>query len=141
VLAEAGLREEAGAIADEALAEAGGPGTVASFWIADLAEALQELGRVDALSEPLLGGRIPTRWLVAALRLDAGAYAEAADQYGAMGARPEEARARLRASAALAATGDRSTAQEQLERALSFYREVGADAYARAAESLVVAGA
>jgi hypothetical protein len=65
--------------------------------------------------------------------------AEAAAEYAAIGARPEEARARLRASAMLAAGGERTAAEDELERARDFYREVGAEAYLRAAESLVVA--
>ena len=82
-----------------------------------------------------------SRWLVAAHHLLGGSHADAAAAYAAIGARPEEARARLRTSTTLAANGNLDAAQEELERARAFYHEVGAEAYARAADSLVVAGA
>jgi hypothetical protein len=76
---------------------------------------------------------------VAARHVVAGEYLQAAEEYAVIGARPEEARARLRASTALASAGDRSAAEAELERARSFYADVEAGAYVRAAESLVAA--
>jgi class 3 adenylate cyclase/tetratricopeptide (TPR) repeat protein len=140
VLAETGRLGEAASIANEAVAEAAGPGIVPSFWTADLAEVLQELGRDRGLPVPGASGP-DTPWLVAGRHLLAGSYVDAAVEYAAIGARPEEARARLRASVALAAHGDSLSSREQLELALAFYREAGADAYVRTAESLVAAGA
>ena len=52
-----------------------------------------------------------------------------------MGARPDEAFARLRAAEAMAAAGRRPEADVQLERALAFYRSVGATVYVREAEA------
>jgi class 3 adenylate cyclase len=132
-LAEAERLDEASAVVDEALALAAGPGVLASFWTADLADALHALGRTDGLTAA--DARPPTRWLAAARCVVAGAFAEAAERYAAMGARPEEAKARLRASATLAGAERRP----ELERALAFYREVEAAAYVRAAESLAPA--
>src|SRR6185312_7916529 len=137
VLAETGAHGQADAIVDQGLAEAAAPGAVASFWIADLVDALHELGRTDVVSEPAPGSRTSTRWLVAARHASAGAHLAAADEYAAIGARPEEARARLRGSAVLAADGDRAAADHQLELARAFYREVGAEAYLRVAATLV----
>jgi class 3 adenylate cyclase/tetratricopeptide (TPR) repeat protein len=139
VLAEAGNMDEAAAIADDAISAAGAPDTLTSFWVADLAEALRELGRAEELVRPAPGSRTPTRWLVAARHVVAGEYLQAAEEYAVIGARPEEARARLRASTALASAGDRSAAEAELERARSFYADVEAGAYVRAAESLVAA--
>jgi class 3 adenylate cyclase/tetratricopeptide (TPR) repeat protein len=140
VLAEVGRADEAASLADEAVAAAAGPGVLPSFWTADLVEALHELGRHVGLPIPVQDGG-GTRWLTAARLHLAGSYVAAAAEYAAIGAQPEEAKARLRASAALAARGDRPAAREQLERAVAFYREAGARAYVRAAESLVAAGA
>ena len=64
---------------------------------------------------------------------------EAADEYAAIGARPEEAKARLRAAVALAAQGHQSAADAELKRARAFYREVGAEQYTAAAEARLTA--
>jgi hypothetical protein len=133
VLAETARRDEAALVVDELLARLGTPGILASFWTADLADALVELGRTSDL--PATGDT--ASWLEAARSLVSGAYMDAAARYAAIGARPEEARARLRASVALAAEGDRSEADRQLGRALAFHRAVAANVYVRAGESLL----
>jgi DNA-binding SARP family transcriptional activator/class 3 adenylate cyclase/tetratricopeptide (TPR) repeat protein len=133
VLAEAGRRDDSVVVADELLAHLGTPGILVSFWAADLADALVELGRRNDFAAT--GHAAP--WLDAARSLISGAYVDAAARYAAMGARPEEARARLRASAALARE-DRSEADRQLTQALAFHRTVAAEAYVRAGESLLV---
>jgi tetratricopeptide (TPR) repeat protein len=133
VLAEAARSDEATLVADELLAQLGTPGILASFWTADLADALVELGRTSDL--PGTGEAAP--WLDAARLLVSGAFVDAATRYGAIGARPEEARARLRASAALAGGGDRSEADRHLSQALAFHRAVAAEVYVRAGESLL----
>jgi hypothetical protein len=51
------------------------------------------------------------------------------------------ARVRLRAAETLAAQGHRIEANEQLDKALAFYRSVGATRYIREAEALVAATA
>jgi len=138
VLAEVGRTDEAAPLADEAAAEGSGRGVLPSFWTADLADVLHQLGRRGGLPADARAG---SRWLVAAHHLLSGSHADAAAAYAAIGARPEEARARLRTSTTLAANGNLDAAHEELERARAFYHEVGAEAYARAADSLVVAGA
>jgi tetratricopeptide (TPR) repeat protein len=133
VLAEGTHADEAAAVVDELLALLGKPGVLASFWTADLADALVELERPAEL--PPSGDT--ASWLDAARSLVSGEYVDAAARYAAIGARPEEARARLRASEALASAGDRAEADRQLNHALAFHRAVAADVYVRAAESLV----
>jgi class 3 adenylate cyclase len=140
VLAEAGRGEEAAPMLAELLELTAGGGVLLSFWAADLAEALHELGRGDELVG-LAGAGPATGWLLAARDLVAGTHEEAAARYEAIGARPEAARARLRASASLAAAGRRADAERHRELALAFYRSVGADAYLRAAEAALVAPA
>jgi class 3 adenylate cyclase len=135
VLAETGTHDEASSALDELIELSAKGGVLASFWTADCAEALLELGRGGDLSW-LTGAE--TSWRAAADHLLTGSYSAAADQYEAIGARPEEARARLRASSALVAGGRRTDAEGQLARALAFYRLVGASAYARAADSFLV---
>jgi class 3 adenylate cyclase/DNA-binding SARP family transcriptional activator/tetratricopeptide (TPR) repeat protein len=133
VLVEAGRTDEAGASVDEVLELFESPSVLGSFWTADLAAALRELGR---------GGELPassssaTEWLVAARLVASGRSADAADRYAAMGARPEEAWARLQASAELASAGMRAEAEKQVGHARAFYRAVGGDAYVRAGVSL-----
>jgi hypothetical protein len=133
VLVEAGRTDEAGASVDEVLELFESPSVLGSFWTADLAAALRELGR---------GGELPassssaTEWLVAARLVASGRSADAADRYAAMGARPEEAWARLQASTELASAGMRAEAEKQFGHARAFYRAVGGDAYVRAGVSL-----
>src|SRR6185436_7429214 len=73
VLAEVGRTDEAAPLADEAAAEGSG-----------------RRGGLPA------DARAGSRWLVAAHHLLSGSHADAAAAYAAIGARPEEARARLR---------------------------------------------
>jgi class 3 adenylate cyclase/tetratricopeptide (TPR) repeat protein len=133
VLAEGGRREEAMPIADEAVAAASGRGILPSFWTADLADALHQLDRAHGLPAHANAG---SRWLAAAHHVLAGSHANAAAAYAAIGARPEEAKARLRASNALATSGDHAAANEELGRAREFYARVGAEAYFGAGESI-----
>jgi hypothetical protein len=71
----------------------------------------------------------------------AGAFEEAADILADMGVIPEEAFVRLRAAEVLLDAGRRAEAAAQLQRALAFYRSVGATAYIRDGESLFAASA
>jgi class 3 adenylate cyclase/tetratricopeptide (TPR) repeat protein len=81
------------------------------------------------------------RWLPA-LRLSIERdYAGAADALAAIGVRPYEAFARLRAAEQLVVQGRRAEADEQLEQSLAFWRSVGASRYVRECESLLAASA
>jgi class 3 adenylate cyclase/tetratricopeptide (TPR) repeat protein len=70
-----------------------------------------------------------------------GRWREAADVYDEMGARPYAALASLRAAEVLVAEGRRAEADEQLARALAFWRSVGATRYVREGEALLAATA
>ena len=78
---------------------------------------------------------------VAALPLASvrGDTSEAAGIYATIGSLPDEAYARLRAAEALANAGRRDEADVELDRALDFYRSVGAARYVREGEALLAA--
>jgi DNA-binding SARP family transcriptional activator len=97
------------------------------------------LGRGDELAARVAGVRNRTPWLEAGLAAASGDLVRAADVYELIGARPDEAYARLKASEQLIAEGRSAEAGEQLERALAFFRAVGATAYALEAEALAAA--
>jgi hypothetical protein len=67
----------------------------------------------------------------------AGGSVQAADILARVGARIDEADARVRAAEALIGDGRPEGADEQLERALAFYRRVGAIRYIREGEALL----
>ena len=71
----------------------------------------------------------------------AGDLAAGADLLGEIGARTQEAFLRLRAAEQLVEEGRRAEADEQLNRALAFYRSVGATRYVREGEALLAASA
>jgi class 3 adenylate cyclase/predicted ATPase len=98
----------------------------------DMAEkfrtAIQEFGRAtpwDRAAEAVLDGR----------------WADAADVYDGMGARPFAALAALLAADAYVSEGRRAEANEQLARALAFWRSVDATRYIRKGEALLAASA
>jgi thioredoxin-like negative regulator of GroEL len=99
------------------------------------------LGRGDELLALLGAQERPSRWVVAATHVCAGELREAADVCAAMPALPEEAYARLRAAEQLVSQGRRPEADEQLHRALAFYRSVGASRYVAEGERLLAATA
>jgi len=82
-----------------------------------------------------------TRFERAAEAVLDGRWVEAADAYDEIGARPFAALAALRAAEALVEQGRRAEADEQLLRALAFFRSVGATRYIRQGESLLAASA
>jgi tetratricopeptide (TPR) repeat protein len=82
-----------------------------------------------------------TRWDLAARAVLDGRWVDAADVYDEIGARPFAALAALRATQLLVGQGRRAEADEQLRRALAFFRSVGATRYIREGESLLAASA
>jgi len=82
-----------------------------------------------------------TRWDRAGDAVLDGRWADAADAYDEIGARPFAALAALRAAETYAATGRRVDANEQLSRALQFWRSVGASRFIREAETLLAKSA
>jgi hypothetical protein len=106
-------------------------------WVMEYTFALLELGReADLLAEGDDIG-LPTPWRHAALCVARGELVEAADALGAIKAATLEAHARLRAAARLEAEGRRIEAEEQLRRALTFYRSVGAVTFIGEGEALL----
>jgi tetratricopeptide (TPR) repeat protein len=114
------------------------PLTFASPWLAYVAPSIVALGRAEQLADVARHAPVQTRWLEAALAL-VDNPAEAARIYAQIGSLPDEAHARLRTAEALAAAGRRPEADEELARALDFYRAVGAARYAREGEALLAA--
>jgi hypothetical protein len=135
--------QDAGARCGDVLAVLAERGALATTpdWSGQLAVALHALGRGGELLELAAGVASPTAWLRAATALAAGDFQQAADRYVAIGSRPDEAFARLRAAAQLLGGGRRTDAKAQLERSLAFYRQVGAAGYLREADALVAASA
>ena len=142
VLLTVGRRADAASLTDELLERVSKKRTsFVSLWAMPLAAVLVGLGRSHDFDRVVEGRTASTRWLEAARAYTNGEFEEAADILGDMGARPDEAFSRLRAAEALAGAGRRAEADIQLERALAFYRSVGATAYIREGEELVAASA
>ncbi len=116
----------AAAAADELLALWQARGyDLPSFWVTSLAFSLRELGRGRELAAA--AGRAPlrTRWLEAAVEVAAGRFRAAAQAFAAIGSRPDEALARLRAAAAARDAGRSEEEEAELAGARRFYEQVG----------------
>jgi len=98
-----------------------------------------EVGYTEELERLLAGQKRQTKWIVVTRAVVRGDYAEAAELFAEMGSRPHEAYARVRAAEKLVAEGRRAEADEQLAKALAFFRSVGATRYMRTAEALLSA--
>jgi hypothetical protein len=99
------------------------------------------LGRSSELVEVVEREPYKSPWLRAALAVGSGDFLGAADIIGGMGIVTHEAFFRLRAAEQLVDEGRRAEADEQLRRALAFYRSVGATRYVREGEALLAASA
>jgi class 3 adenylate cyclase/tetratricopeptide (TPR) repeat protein len=138
VLAELERRDEADALIAELLdGWRESPATFPSSWLATAAPTAADCDRGPELAELGERARVRTRWLEAALTVTGGGDAPAARLYAEIGSEPDEAYARLRAAEALLTAGRRGEAEQELERALAFFRGVGALTYARRAEALL----
>ncbi len=102
------------------------------------AAAARRLGLTNELGAAL-AGRTTTRWTDAVGAYTRGEFERAADVLDRIGARPEAAEARLRAGEQHAAAGRAAEAAEQLQRALAFYRSVGAVSCLGESEALLSA--
>jgi len=142
-LLAAGSVEEAGARASELLAMLAEQRSLAAEadCAGDLAVVLHALGRGAELVQLAARVATPTPWLQAATAVATGDFERAAGIYAQIGSRPHEAFARLSAAESLLADGRRVEGNAQLERALTFYRKVGAIAYIRNGEGLLAASA
>jgi tetratricopeptide (TPR) repeat protein len=141
VFRECGDSKRAASLADELLAElrAGGElgGTHQSLHV--LAWTLSALGKGHELIGVLPKADVP--WVQAAKAFASGNLGQAAEICAAMGAVTEEARDRLWLAEALVKQNRRADADTQLQRALAFYRSVGATRYIREGEALLAASA
>ena len=133
---EAGLAADALAHADELLAGAAGS-IMALPEVAQLALFGDVLGRTEEFRAVAEAAPGETAWLSVLRSFLRGDYAEAADLVFEIGYLPLEARARLRAGEQLVADGRRAEADVQLQKALAFYRSVGATRYIREGEALL----
>jgi class 3 adenylate cyclase/tetratricopeptide (TPR) repeat protein len=136
MLAVAGRDSEAAACIDELFDLLRGHPSFPSFWVMDIAVVLAEVDGGDELTEAAAGSPA-TRWLEAAAAYVGGEPARAADLLAEIGALPEEAHARVKAAGAALADGRQDEAETHLDRALSFYRRVGAAAYSSTAEAML----
>jgi len=107
------------------------------FWAPHLAVAMDALGRGREFLERAPGLGPSTPWFEAAMLWARGELVRAADVLGEIGSLPDEALARLRAAEKFVAAGRRPEADEQLARALAFWRSVGATHYIRDGEALL----
>jgi class 3 adenylate cyclase len=142
-LLAAGRQQEAGTEANKLLAMLAHQGVLptAPDWSGDLAVVLQAFGRGAELVAFLAAAKTPTGWFEAASALASGEFQWVADLYDQMEAQPEAAFARLQAAKLLVAGRRRAEANEQLSRALAFYRQVDATGYLREGETLLAATA
>ena len=137
----AGQASEAERLVDEAIALNGGePSLDWAWWILPAAIVLSAAGRGEELLA--LGGEdLPCGWAQAARRWASGDVAGAAERLRTMGARPDEAYARLVEAERLVSAGRRAEAEPFLTRALELLREIGATSLLRDAERLLAPSA
>jgi tetratricopeptide (TPR) repeat protein len=103
---------------------------------ARVVDATIALGRGEEFLSVAGAGR-RTPWLDAAERAVAGDWAGAAEGYAQMGARLDEALARLRAAQQLAAGSRADEARHMVEPAIAWYRRAGATRYLREADEVL----
>jgi tetratricopeptide (TPR) repeat protein len=103
----------------------------------DAAEVLRTIGRGRELVEIGALARVRTPWVEAATAYASGDFSSAAEIYARAGSLPDEALARLRSAEVLIGGGNRAEGDRELQKALSFYRSVGATAYLRGGEALL----
>jgi class 3 adenylate cyclase/tetratricopeptide (TPR) repeat protein len=112
--------------------------TMADDWVIELWFALWRLGREAQIADALESST-STPWTRAAKALMRRDFASAAEIVGALGADSVEALIRLWHAEWLVAQGRRPEADAELQRALPFWRSVGATRYVRESEALLAA--
>jgi class 3 adenylate cyclase/tetratricopeptide (TPR) repeat protein len=136
-----GRQDEAADLADKLVALGGAAPQNAATAPIELALLLEALGRpgspiIEACDEfPQIA------WLQAAVAVVRGEHVSAADRLAELRTPPLEAAVRLRAAEHLVGGGRRAEADVQLQKALGFYRSVGATRYIREGEALLAATA
>ena len=104
----------------------------------DCVLAAEILGHRDQ-ARRWLSTRRDSPWYVAAQALIDQEFVAAAEVLDSMGAARAAAQVRLRAAQEFARSGRRAEADDQLRRALSFFRSVDATRFIREAEALLAA--
>jgi class 3 adenylate cyclase/tetratricopeptide (TPR) repeat protein len=141
VLLAAGRRDEADLLASELLqVPAVVEGLTDNGAVIDFAWLLRDLGRQGEF-QAALEDVPPLPWFEAAAAIASGDFARAAEILSEIGFRPGEAYTRLRAAEALVQVRLAREAEAELERALTFYRSVGATRYVRQGEALMAEAA
>jgi tetratricopeptide (TPR) repeat protein len=107
----------------------------------DFAWIAESVGRISQIRELIEAAPRQTTAAAAGLALLDGEYARAAAVYERAAWRGDAAEAHLRAAEQLAGAGRRAEADAHLERALAFYRSVGATFYVRRAEKVLAESA
>jgi tetratricopeptide (TPR) repeat protein len=138
LLLEAGRLEEAEKCVAELLVSSE---KLPASWVIDFAVALRALDRGDNLPEWAARVQPGTPWLSAAVAFAAGDFLRAAEICAEIGSLPDEALARLYAAEQLIGESRRAEGDAELQRALAFYRSVGAKAYMARGEALLAASA
>ncbi len=127
-IVELGDRDRAGVLMTELLASLEERLGMRSYYWLEFAIGALELGRPDELLAATEG--LPSNlWVEAARAFVGQEFARAAVVYGGIGALPPEAIARQRLAEQHFAAGARAEGEAELERALAFWRSVGATAY------------
>ena len=137
VLLDSGRPSEVPGLVEQVLALQDEQGALYYTWLIELAWLLLDFGREAEMPTTAHGGV----WLEVSRAIVRGELVEAADVFERMGFRVAEAYTRLRIAEKLASVGRHAEARPQLDRALSFYRSVGAAAYVRRGETLLLASA
>ena len=101
-----------------------------------MSEVAFDLGQTEPIRE-VLGRLSESPGQRAMLAVLDGDFEEAAEQYAAAGIRLFESEARLRAAERLFAAGRTAEAEAELERALAFYRPIGATLFVERGERLL----
>ncbi len=142
VLALTGELERAAGLAGEYLAglRSGADPQFGIIALPSFASAARRLGLSRELAE-VLGSLRPSAWTDAVRAYIGEDFALAADRLQRIGARPDEAEARLRDAEQLVIRGHRAEADRRLQEPLAFYRSVGATAFLRECEALLAASA
>jgi class 3 adenylate cyclase/tetratricopeptide (TPR) repeat protein len=136
VLASTGRPDEAAALADRLL-QIWPARCPTSYWVADFAFALHDLGRSRLVVDAAASVRPASRWLEAGLAVASGEFARAAEVYAAIGSLPDEAIARLGAARSASAQQLRDRVEAELAPSLSTFRALCARRYVREAEELL----
>jgi len=108
--------------------------------LAPFTPAARQLGLSEEV-RALVEGAPESPWKDVALAGASGDFSRAADLYAVMGSPTLEAEARLCAAEALIQAGRRAEGEAELQKALDFYRTVGATRYIQQSEALLAASA